>query len=328
MSNCWKCQSPLLRIHDEWCCKTCGATQHPQSVPSTDPPVRKQPYQAGTTGPSLAKWVSQNKHQLGSSSIVKVRRILLTLPSPFMKYQSNGPLSELTLPCFTFDREYRNETATIVSYKRKKHRDALLSKNENINKLLRPMSMKNRAIAKVALWLCDERNREVVMLEDCKIRWFFRVIEWEQRWLELYRELVRVRRSWNRTSLFEEELSTSVLNVDHDLFKTTLFDVQTRVLRKSKLRDPREQRFEHIQREIDKARAIVTKAAAALEPAKSFYGSPQPSRPVKHALMELMISLSPDNKRKAALALQELLHIADPKRPAKESSLRVMHYGR
>lgn len=327
MPDCWKCKSQLLYLHEEWRCQICGATQTMQTQP-TIPPKETKPYQPHMSAPSLTRWILRNQKCLGTASIKKVRQILYTLPPPFMKCHTKPPFVGIQLPCFESDREYRTETATIVGYKRKEQREALLRKNEEINKHLCDLPTKAQAVAKVALWLCDERNRERVMLEDCKIRWFFRFIKYEQEWLELSRQLVRIRRSWNRKGLLEEELSGSLLSIRHDLFDTAMYDVQTRVLGKSKHQNPREQIFNAIQCQIDEAHSIVTRAAIALKPATAFYKSRQPSREIKQALLQIVAGLYPKNKKQAARSLQALLFLADPKRPVNADALRVMIYGR
>mgnify|MGYP001426978603 CR=1 FL=1 len=328
MSLCWKCNSQLLRTYGEWHCRICGATQK-QATEPIEQEDKKRSYEPRKVRSQPKSWVSEKLHKVGPVPIRQVRQLLNKLPPPFLRsYPDKSWLAGLRRPCFYFDREFAKEQAKLVGYKRPKHWKVLQKKADHINKRLHGLSESDQRIAKMILWLCDESTRQKFLLEDCTVQWFIRVIESEEKWLELFRQLVQVRRLWNRTSLLEEKLSASVLSIDHDLFKTTLFDVQIRALGSSNQNDPREKRFGQMQREIDKARKIVTRAAAILEPAKTFYASAQPPKSVKRVLLDLMVTLFPNDKKRAAARVVRLLHIADPKRRMKASSIRQIHYGR
>ncbi len=250
----------------------------------------QRPLSSQSDAPSLPElWLAQNAKTLGPWCIKTVRRILSQLAPPFMqRFKERKPFAKLRLPCFSFDTEYTRETGRIVGYRKHAEWEKLFSKGKEIAGLIARLPIRDRDAAKTIAWLCDERMRENVALEDCRIRWFIKTIEQEQVWLNVIRQLVSVQESENQTSLFHTDLANSLM----------------------KLCCPSSNSCDNVQKQLDRARTIVEEARSSLEPAKLFYLRKQPPRHVKQMLLSLSLKLSSDEKKKAAVHMEAAPSIA------------------
>jgi hypothetical protein len=228
---------------------------------SDRPPSKAAPAQSSPTEQPTdlfpESWLALHAKDLGPSCIVTVRSILNQLPPHFIQ-QGKAVLTEMPEPLF-LDSEERVEVT----------RKIFRAKSHAVKELIAELPNRHRQAAANLAWLLDEHMGEKVNLEDCRIQWFNKKIEWEQAWLDALLALDRLRRDDFHPSDFAYAADFGF--APDDLMFYTCADHQS---------------IRRHQDQLNRARSIVGEATAALAFAKAFYLNPHFSRPAKQALAE------------------------------------------
>ena len=302
MRSCPRCKGLQIADHEETRCFSCG--YRPTHNTASNSPPKKKPASLFPIS-----WLGQKGKSLGPSCIVTVRRILYQLPRPFMhRFKNRKAYARRKLPCFFFDPEYRRETGKIIAYRNRVEWKRLEGKGKEIKGLIAGLPKQNRKVVRAIAWLCDERMKEKVKLEDCLIQWFLKTIEREQKWLDALRPLGSLLEARTQPGLFPFAPADSLIKSCGPLSILSFCG--------------------NIQKRLDRAHTIVHEARTKLEPAKEFYLKPHFSREAKKALLDSVLLLPSSNKKEAAALVTSLLHLVDPKRPVKLEDIRQMYYGR